>query len=384
MTNKTKQLLHTPEGVFDHYGNDCREYEEVSSRVRSSLHRFGYQDIKTPTFEFFDVFSREIGTKPSRELYKFTDKEGNTLVLRPDFTPSVARCAAKYFMDVDDPLRFCYEGSVFANTSSLQGKRKESIQMGAECINDASAEIDAELIALLIDALRSCGLNQIQIAVGNVQYFRGLCEAACLDEETEMDLRAFISSKNYFAAEKLLKEHQVSADFEKKFLKIASPAGSKEDLKELEQDAPNETSKQAIMRLMEVYQILTLYGVESFVSFDLSILSKYRYYTGILFRGYTYGVGEHIAAGGRYDSLLSQFGKQSPAIGFMIELDTLVEAMRAQKIMPDEQKGTEVIYYSDQRDFKEKLPYVQALRKEGHRVVFEKKTDCVEGKTDER
>ena len=133
-----RQLLHTPEGVRDIYGREYARKLHVEKTIHQTLNLYGYQDIQTPTFEFFDVFSREIGTTPSRELYKFFDKEGNTLVLRPDFTPSMARCAAKYYMDEDIPIRFCYAGNTFTNTSSLQGKLKEVTQMGAELMGDDS------------------------------------------------------------------------------------------------------------------------------------------------------------------------------------------------------------------------------------------------------
>jgi len=127
-----KRLVHTPEGVRDIYGKEFANKQNIQRLFGEKLHSFGYQDIQTPTFEFFDVFSREIGTISSKELYKFFDKEGNTLVLRPDFTPSIARCAAKYFMDETIPLRFCYAGNNFINTSDLQGKLKETTQMGVD------------------------------------------------------------------------------------------------------------------------------------------------------------------------------------------------------------------------------------------------------------
>ena len=98
----SRRLLHTPEGVRDLYGKEYAEKLYVENRLRESIRLYGYEEIQTPTFEFFDIFSREIGTTPSKELYKFFDKEGNTLVLRPDFTPSIARCAAKYFCDEQD------------------------------------------------------------------------------------------------------------------------------------------------------------------------------------------------------------------------------------------------------------------------------------------
>ena len=92
-------LLHTPEGVRDIYGNEFVQKFELQQLLYRILAGRGYQGIETPTFEFFDVFSREVGTVSSREHYKFFDKEGNTLVLRPDMTPSIARAVSKYFHD---------------------------------------------------------------------------------------------------------------------------------------------------------------------------------------------------------------------------------------------------------------------------------------------
>lgn len=364
-----QELLHTPEGLWDHYGADCAQYETVTQMIGETMHRYGYEDIKTPTFEFFDVFSREIGTTPSRELYKFFDKEGNTLVLRPDFTPSVARCAAKYFMDDTAPLKLCYEGSAFTNTSNLQGKLKESTQMGAEYINDDSAQADAEMLALLIEALLGVGLDQFQITVGNMEYFKGVCDAAGLDEETEGELRDYVSGKNYFAAENLLKKQTIDAGLAEQFLQLTSLAGNDRDLEKLEENAPNERAAAAIRRLMEVYGILKLYGYEKYISFDLALLSRYRYYTGILFKAYTYGVGDQVATGGRYDTLLSQFGKNAPAIGFMFQIDTLIEAMRTQNVGPLVSPAPEIVTYTKD-DFKSKLVKVQKARQAGRHIVL--------------
>ena len=94
----SQKLLHTPEGVRDIYGKEYVCKLHVEDRLMETIHLYGYEDIQTPTFEFFDVFSKEIGTTPSKELYKFFDKEGNTLVLRPDFTPSIAAVRLSIFM----------------------------------------------------------------------------------------------------------------------------------------------------------------------------------------------------------------------------------------------------------------------------------------------
>ena len=89
------QLLHTPEGMRDIYGTEEARKRRLEQLLYERLRLGGYQSIQTPGFEFFDVFRKERGTVPMQEMYRFFDREGNTLVLRPDFTPSIARCVAK-------------------------------------------------------------------------------------------------------------------------------------------------------------------------------------------------------------------------------------------------------------------------------------------------
>lgn len=363
----SKKLVHTPEGVRDIYGDEKAKKTIVERLLHEKITAYGYRDIQTPTFEFFDVFSKEVGTTPSKELYKFFDKEGNTLVLRPDFTPSIARCAAKYFMDEDVPIRFCYQGNTFTNTSNLQGKLKEVTQMGAELIGDGSVQADAEMIAMTIEALYHAGLSDFQISVGNLEYFKGICAEAGLDEETELELRECISGKNYFGAEELLERTRVGRKDKELLLKVSDLFGGVQILEEAKNAAGNKRSKQAVERLAQVYNVLCDYGVEKYVSFDLGMLSKYNYYTGIIFKGYTYGVGDAIVKGGRYDGLLTRFGKEAAAIGFVIVVDDLLAAMGRQDVIIF---GIEIpvkLYYTE-HNFKEKLQEAKRLRSAGKKV----------------
>lgn len=362
-----RKLVHTPEGVRDIYGDEKEKKMQTERLLLERIHAYGYRNIQTPTFEFFDVFSKEVGTTPSKELYKFFDKEGNTLVLRPDFTPSIARCAAKYFMDEKKPIRFCYQGNTFTNTSNLQGKLKEVTQMGAELIGDASVYADAEMLAMTIEALLIAGLQDFQVSIGNLEYFKGICAEAGLDEDTEMTLRELISGKNYFGAEDLLAQRNVALKNRDILLKTSDLFGSVDALKEAKKAVNNSRSLQAIERLEQVYEILCDYGVEKYVSFDLTMLSKYNYYTGIIFKGYTYGVGNEIVKGGRYDTLLGRFGKNAPAIGFMIAVDDLLLAMNRQNANVNCPEEHIKIYYNDV-NFKEKLKEARALRADGKRV----------------
>ncbi len=365
-----KRLVHTPEGVRDIYGKEYANKQNIQKLFGEILHRYGYQAIQTPTFEFFDVFSREIGTTPSKELYKFFDKEGNTLVLRPDFTPSIARCAAKYFMDETIPLRFCYSGNNFINTSDLQGKLKETTQMGAELLGDASPEADAEMLAMLVEALRNAGLQEFQVSVGQIEYFKGLCANAALDEETELALREFISNRNEFGAQELLLEKNIPADSVKALLSVNSLFGTYDILDKALACADNQRSRNAIMHLKQVYELLKVYGVDQYISFDLAMVSKYNYYTGIIFSAYTYQAGSAIAKGGRYDNLLEKFGKPAPATGFVVMIDDLVSALTRQKCCPALENKTILLVYTD--DFDKAVAEARAYRAQNYATVLMK------------
>lgn len=362
-------LLHTPEGVRDIYGNEFAGKLKAEKAIQEKLNGYGYEDIQTPTFEFFDVFSKEIGTTPSNELYKFFDKEGNTLVLRPDFTPSIARCAAKYYMDESAPIRFCYMGNTFTNTNNLQGKLKEVTQMGAELMNDGSVEADGEMIALVVESLLAAGLKDFQVSIGEVEYFKGICEEFGIPEDTVDDLRELISNKNLFGAEELLRERGITAEAREKISKISDLFGNVDTLAEAEKQVNNKRSQKAIQRLEDLYEVLCSYGVARYVSFDLGMLSKYHYYTGVIFKVYTYGVGDAIVKGGRYDELLGYFGKQAPAIGFVVVIDDLLLALERQDGTYEEKAEVQMLFYQKEH-YEDVLKRAQELRRQGKRVAL--------------
>ncbi len=106
------------------------------------------------------------------------------------------------------------------------------------------------------------------------------------------------------------------------------------------------------------------YGVEKYVSFDLGMLSKYNYYTGVIFKAYTYGVGDAIAKGGRYDNLLGCFGKQAPAIGFAVVIDDLMNALTRQKHLFAPCEENRILTYRKE-DYAQKLREARELRRRG-------------------
>lgn len=360
-------MLHTPEGVRDIYNGECRLKQRLEESLRQVFHLYGFEDIETPSFEFFDVFNKERGTIPSREMYKLFDREGNTLVLRPDLTPSVARCAAKYFKEESLPIRLCYQGSTFINNESHKGKLNEVTQLGAELINDSSVEADAEMLALTVEALKASGLSEFQVEVGHADFLNGLLEEAACSEEERGEIKALMESKNIFGMEEFLEKRRLPSDLKDLFVLLPELFGTIEDLEKIEGKVKNNRSQRALERLKELYGLLGCYGLEKYITFDLGMLSRYDYYTGIILKAYTYGTGEPVAKGGRYDSLVGQFGKDAPAIGVAIVADQLLLALERQKKCPEEEGELTVILYTKEKN-KEAVSMAAQLRKEGRRV----------------
>ena len=340
-----QQILHTPEGVRDIYSIEYRKKQGLEKKLQKVFHLYGYHDVQTPSFEYFDVFGKEIGTIPAKELYKFFDREGNTLVLRPDITPSIARVATTLYETDDLPIRLCYKGNTFINHSSYQGRLHENTQAGAELIGVDTVEADAEMVAMAVESLKAVGLKEFQIHIGSVEFFESLIDETELSGEEESRLRELISNRNYFGVEELLEHSQTKITTKTAFQMLQELTGGAEVLRDAKKIALNTKAIEAVKRLENLYQLLTAYGVEKYITFDLSMSGTYGYYTGIIFRGYTYGTGDAIVKGGRYDHLLEKFGKASPSIGFVIVVDELMNAFARQKIeIPYRHKNTYILY----------------------------------------
>ena len=365
-----EQKLHTPEGVRDIYNRECETKLALQKNLSTVLHLYGYQDIQTPTFEYYDVFREEIGSTSTQELYKFFDRDGNILALRPDITPSVARAAATLFEQEDFPIRLCYAGNTFINHSSYQGRLKENTQLGAELIGLDSVEAEAEMIAMVVDGLMKTGLTEFQISIGHADYIRSLMAAADLDEEESREIRSLITNRNYFGVEELLDGRDVKEPVRQAFHILPELVGGPEILDQALQCAPDEDARLGVKRLQDIFRLLELYGAEDHITFDLSMSGNYGYYTGVIFRAYTYGTGDAIVRGGRYDHLLEKFGKSTPSIGFAIIVDELMSALSRQKIPTDTVHRNLIVYTEVAED--EAITLARAFRAKGRNIELMK------------
>ncbi|HJD45387.1 MAG TPA: ATP phosphoribosyltransferase regulatory subunit [Candidatus Mediterraneibacter norfolkensis] len=367
-----EQKLHTPEGVRDIYNRECETKLTLQQKLSTVLHLYGYQDIQTPTFEYDDVFRKEIGSTSTKELYRFFDREGNILALRPDITPSVARAAATLFEGEDLPIRLCYVGNTFINHSSYQGRLKENTQMGAELIGLDSVEADAEMLAMVVDGLKKIGLTEFQVNIGHIDFIQSLLESTGLEEEEKEEIRELITNRNYFGVEEILDNRSVKGSVKEAFRILPELVGGQEVLERAARIAPSVNARLALTRLQQIYRLLMIYKAEDHITFDLSMMGSYGYYTGIIFRAYTYGTGDAVVRGGRYDHLLEKFGKSTPSIGFAIIVDELMSALSRQKISVETSRRNLLVYTEETqrwaiylaRDFRDKGKNIEMLKRE--------------------
>lgn len=228
--------------------------------------------------------------------------------------------------------------------------------MGAELIGDDSIDADAEMIALAINMLLAAGLKEFQIDIGHVGFFKGLVAETGMDEEKTQKLRELIENKNFFGVEAMTDNRAL--------IQLPKLFGSQEILDKAKQLTSNTEALAAIARLERLYQIIGEYGLEKYVTFDLGMLTQYDYYTGVIFRGYTYGTGDAVVKGGRYDTLLRKFGKNAASVGVVVMVDDLLIAMSRQKLSIDEGESLQMILYGSGQ-LSDALKKARELRDQG-------------------
>ena len=188
-----------------------------------------------------------------------------------------------------------------------------------------------------------------------------------------MELREFILNKNYFGLMEYIENLEIPDRVKQVFLRFGELNGDVSILDQAEEMVENEVSKKALARLRKVYEILKLYGKEKYIGFDLGMLNKHNYYTGIIFKGYTYGTGDAVLKGGRYDNLIEQFGKKAPSVGFTIVLDEIMTALQRQGIAMEAESVHTMIIYREEF-MADAIMKANELRRQGRSVILERQS----------
>lgn len=356
--------IYTPEGMQDILFEQCYFKRKLENSIRKLFLQSGYMEVETPTVEFYDVFSGSQNLIPQEDMFKFTDPQGRILVLKPDMTIPVARVAATKLKENLWPVKVFYIGNTFSYNEMGGGKQKEYTQAGVEVLGVSSPEADAEIIALAIQALKKAGIEEFQIDIGQVDFFRGLMEQSGLSESEAEEVRELIDKKDFVGVEQLVNRHAIDSELKELILNIPRYFGSTDIIDELARKKVSGKALKALDYLKKILAILDDWGFGQHVSVDLGMVQSLNYYTGIVFRGFTYGVGYPVLSGGRYDNLIQRFGKDCPATGFSLGINMIMTALERQGKLPaPPQVGYHVIYHKDAR--KKAFSVLNELRQKG-------------------
>ncbi|MBR1384851.1 MAG: ATP phosphoribosyltransferase regulatory subunit [Ruminococcus sp.] len=362
-----KNDLITPEGTRDLLFNDCLARRAVENKLASLFNSFGYSEVVTPGIEFYDLFSGSSRHFRQDMMYKLTDSKGRLIVIRPDSTVPIARLVSTRLTAAVLPLRLYYNQPVYENNALLKGRSDEIAQSGIELIGGEDTErADYEAMCLALEALDRFDSDNFRFEIGDIGYFKELVSKLDVDDSTREEIRLLISAKNFPALNDILDEvgnTPITAS-----LKALPRLFGGEEVFEKASSLYTDDKINAILsHLNDVYRKLCDLGYGGKISVDLGIVSHVDYYTGIVFKGYLSGVGQSVLKGGRYDGLLSEFGRPCPAIGFGVNCDDVASYLRKKGLAP-EISSPDCIIFAENGKSAEAVAFAKKLASEGNKV----------------
>lgn len=322
----------TPEGTRD----VLFEASEAQSHIERSLRTFfycrGFREVRTPGIEYFDVFGSNGKYLPAESMYKLSDRNGRLIVMRPDSTIPMARLVATKFQNKQQPLRLCYDQTVYRTSRTLDGISHEMRQMGVEIIGAQGAKADMDILKMACDVFHTIDLgNDYRLEIGHVGIFKALVEKLDIDSVERDALFSAVEEKNYSALIDILERH--AGKREAAVLRqLPRLFGGRETLSQARalMDGLDPRVTEALDQLAWIYEQFEAMGLEDNIIIDLGLINQADYYSSLIFRGYIGGAGQAVLSGGRYDHLMEDFGMQAAAIGFGVSVDLLAEVMLKQ------------------------------------------------------
>jgi histidyl-tRNA synthetase len=330
----------------------------VFDRWRETAHRYGFREYDGPPIEPLELYTLKSGEEIVGQLYNFVDKGDRAVALRPEMTPTLARMVAAHARNYKKPIKWFAIPQLFRYERQQKGRLREHFQFNADLVGESGPGADAELVALLIDTLRSFGL-------------------------TEDDFVIRLSSRN--AWQEFFRQRSSKTDDEYAFyqaidkLERASPEESAAKLSALG-ISPEEVnhfvaSGQPTAELEAIVKNLRARGLENFVRVDYHVIRGLAYYTGVVFEAFDKkGDFRAIAGGGRYDNLVKLIsgGKTDlPALGFGMGDVVLLELLAARGLLPKFDSPIDAYCLIEDENLRDaSLDLVQYLREQGFAVEY--------------
>ncbi len=314
--------LHTSEGVRDYLGLELLVKEEIEKRIKNLFISYGYELVKTPTFEYIDVYTSGSQT-PS--LYNLINRQGEVLALRSDMTSSIARIVASNNSKVEMPKKYAYIADTFRYPRLYQGKSHEFTQAGIEIIGTKNIKSDAECIKLAFEALKAINITNYTVHVGSSLFIEALFNDFGFDKNQIDNLLSIIQKKDFVLLKNTLDSYSLDLDKINLVIRLMENAGKLNFLQGIMSELQGTKSVKILQELKELYNELMRMGLENKLVFDFSIYSYANYYTGITFQVFCEGIGKASVTGGRCDNLLKTFGCDAPAIGFGLNINSVLD-----------------------------------------------------------
>ncbi|WP_438498403.1 ATP phosphoribosyltransferase regulatory subunit [Paenibacillus sp. IHBB 3054] len=354
-----------PAGVRDYLPRAVTKLRKIENDVLHCMSRWGYQQMITPTLEYYDTVGVASSTS-DQKLYKLLNNRGQALVLRSEMTAPVARVVSSLLKDEPLPLRLSYHANVFRAIEEEAGREAEFFQTGVELVGDDSPEADAEVVALAISSLQAAGVKSFKIAMGHVGFLDGLFqEAVARLPEAQEELKSHLLNRDYVAFRETLRRLDLTEAQKRELDGLLRLRGGKEICGQALELSSHPLARTSIEHLCKVWEVLVSYGVSQHVLIDLTMIGDFSYYTGMTFEGYASELGFPVCSGGRYDNLLQQFGRPIPSTGFSLKTNRILDGVSG---MPEEVELPVLIQYDALRRT-EGLEEAARLRAQGRIVV---------------
>ena len=336
------KMIGTPEGSSDRLFAECAAWRSVQGALTGLFKHRGYSEIMTPETEYYDLFVQAGYPLPQESMMKVIDRSGRILSMRPDNTTPIARVMASQLRTAPLPQRLYYNQNVYRSDDAHTGRSAQIAQCGVELIGAAGMRADLEVICMAIQAFEAAGVQDFQLELGCVDYFAGLAEMLDAPEEVTAAMRRCIEEKNFTAYAELLSPYSDS-EAGRALADLSRMFGGREVLEKAGKNCPSQRAAAALDYLQAVYDRLCEAGLADHVVFDLGLVQRLDYYTGVVFRAFGQGSGSVVLSGGRYDKLIGRLGYDVPAIGFAVDVQALSQCLNAAPVT----KKQTVVYYED-------------------------------------
>ncbi|MFG6465916.1 ATP phosphoribosyltransferase regulatory subunit [Roseateles sp. BYS87W] len=312
-----------PEHIADVLPSQARRIEELRRELLDMARGYGCELVIPPLLEHLDSLLSGTGNGSEIKLFKLVDQlSGRSLGLRADTTPQVARIDA-HLLNRRGVTRLCYCGPVAHTRPDGLNTSREPLQFGVEVYGHAGLEADLEVHELALDALQRAGLRHVMLDLGDARLLRGVLDGIELPSATLEALTAALASKDMGVLSELTRDMPASS--REALLALPTLFGGREVLLLAAQRLPDHPLVRAALADLDwLARHLEATHPEVQLGFDLADLQGYAYYTGIRFAAYAAGCSDAVLRGGRYDEVGAAFGRRRPAVGFSLDLKTLV------------------------------------------------------------